>query len=138
MRREERLDSSPFHGARYSHVLERAMSLAMAGSSTADRVKAYSDRHPEQVFIGKAFLTVLAVLALRDTILGWLPPLPLLMFLSPLAFLIYVRLKAAAEDEHPDRMLARLVTLTPVMYAEGESRFRGGRRALDGRLGGQP
>ncbi len=92
---------------------------------TSDRLKTYADRHPEQVFIGKALLTVLAVVWLRDPILAWLPPLPLLMLFAPLAFLLYVRIKAAAEGEHADQALARLVTLAPVMYAEGESRFRG-------------
>lgn len=94
----------------------------MMARAASERLKAYGERHPEQLFIAKALLTILAILWLKDAIRGWLP---LIAFLFPVAFLIYVRIRADAEGEHPDRMLARYVTVTGLMYAEGESRFAG-------------
>lgn len=94
----------------------------MAAPSAPEQLKSYLGRHPEQVFIGKALLTIGAVLWVRDAIRGWLP---LITLLFPVAFLLYVRMKAAAEGVHPNEMLGRYVTFTPVMYAEGENRFAG-------------
>lgn len=77
----------------------------------------YFERHEEQAFIAKAFLTIFLIIFVRAYLSGLLA---LLLILFPVIFLIYIRLKAASEGVSPYELLKQHVTFIPIMYAEGD------------------
>lgn len=82
-------------------------------SSFAD----YFSKHEEQAFIGKAFLTIIVIILVREYLSGLLS---LLILLFPVIFLIYIRLQAAALDIKPSDLLAEHITFLPVMRTDKE------------------
>ena len=77
----------------------------------------YFSRHEEQAFIVKAFLTIFAIMLIRE----YLSSLLMLLFiLFPVLFLIYIRLQAAALDMRPTDLLAQHITFMPVMHTDKE------------------
>lgn len=80
-------------------------------------VSEYFERHEEQAFIAKAFLTIFLIMFVKEYLSGFL----LLLFLFfPLIFLIYIRLKSATEGVSTYALLKQHITFIPVMYAEGD------------------
>ncbi len=77
----------------------------------------YFEQHEEQAFIAKAFLTIFAIILVRQFLGGLLL---LLFFLFPVIFLIYIRFQAAVEGKSPYALLKEHITFMPVMYTEGE------------------
>jgi membrane associated rhomboid family serine protease len=77
----------------------------------------YFERHEEQAFIAKAFLTVFLIILVKTYLSGLLT---LLFILFPIIFLVYIRLKAAAEGTSPYELLKQHITFIPIMYAEGD------------------
>lgn len=79
--------------------------------------KGHFDHHPEQLFIGKAFGVILAILLLKE-LLGGL--LFILFLVFPVGFLVYIRLQAAMNDQSATQLLAEHITFMPVMYSNEE------------------
>ena len=77
----------------------------------------YFQRHEEQVFISKAFLTIFLIIFVKAHLGGLLS---LLFILFPVIFLIYIRLKAASEGISPYKLLKRNITFIPIMYSEAD------------------
>lgn len=77
----------------------------------------YFERHEEQAFIAKAFLTIFLIIFVREYLSGLLT---LLFILFPVIFLIYIRLKAASDGVSPYELLGQHITFIPIMYTEGE------------------
>lgn len=77
----------------------------------------YFERHEEQAFIAKAFLTIFLIIFVREYLSGLLL---LLFILFPVFFLIYIRLRAATEGVSAYSLLKQHITFIPVMYAEGD------------------
>src|SRR5689334_14727975 len=77
----------------------------------------YFERHEEQAFIAKAFLTIFAIIFVKTYLSGLLV---LLFLLFPVIFLVYIRLRAATEGVSAFELLKEHVTFIPLMYTEGE------------------
>jgi len=77
----------------------------------------YFERHEEQAFIAKAFLTIFLIILVKTYLSGLLM---LFFILFPVIFLVYIRLKAAAEGVSPYELLKQNITFIPIMYAEGD------------------
>lgn len=77
----------------------------------------YFERHEEQAFIAKAFLTIFLIIFVKTYLSGLLF---LLFIMFPVIYLIYVRLKAASEGVSPYELLKQNITFIPIMYAEGD------------------
>lgn len=77
----------------------------------------YFSKHEEQAFVGKAFLTIIAIILVREYLSGLLA---LCILLFPVIFLIYIRLQAAALDMKPSALLAEHITFLPVMRTDKE------------------
>lgn len=77
----------------------------------------YFDKHPEQLFILKAFGVILAILLLKE-VLGGLLFIIFLVF--PIGFLAYIRLQAGMNDQSATQLLAEHITFMPVMYSKEE------------------
>ena len=77
----------------------------------------YFEQHEEQAFIVKAFLTVIAIIFIKKYLSGLLA---LFIFLFPVIFLVYIRMKAAVEGKSTYELLKENITFLPLMYAEGE------------------
>lgn len=80
-------------------------------------VSEYFERHEEQAFIAKAFLTIFLIMFVKEYLSGFLF---MLFLFFPLIFLIYIRLKAATEGVSTFSLLKQHITFIPVMYAEGD------------------
>jgi membrane associated rhomboid family serine protease len=77
----------------------------------------YFEQHEEQAFIVKAFLTVIAIIFIKQYLSGLLA---LFIFLFPVIFLVYIRMKAAVEGKSTYELLKENITFLPLMYTEGE------------------
>lgn len=77
----------------------------------------YFEAHEEQAFIAKAFLTIFAIILIREYLGGLLV---LLFILFPILFLVYIRLQAAALGVSPYSLLAEHITFMPVMRTDKE------------------
>jgi len=77
----------------------------------------YFEQHEEQAFIAKAFLTVVAIIFIKEYLSGLLA---VFIFLFPVIFLIYIRMQAAVEGKSAYELLKENITFLPLMYAEGE------------------
>ncbi len=77
----------------------------------------YFEQREEQAFIVKAFLTVIAIIFIKKYLSGLLA---LFIFLFPVIFLVYIRMKAAVEGKSTYELLKENITFLPLMYAEGE------------------
>ncbi|HTY20139.1 MAG TPA: rhomboid family intramembrane serine protease [Geobacteraceae bacterium] len=77
----------------------------------------YFEQHEEQAFIVKAFLTIIAIIFVREYLSGLLA---LMILLFPVIFLVYIRMKAAVEGKGTFDLLKENITFIPLMYAEGE------------------
>lgn len=77
----------------------------------------YFSAHEEQAFIGKVFLTIFAIILIREYLSGLIM---LLLIIFPVLFLIYIRLQAAALDIQPTELLAQHITFMPVMHGDKE------------------
>ena len=77
----------------------------------------YFSKHEEQAFIGKAFLTIIAIIMIKEYLSGLIM---LLFILFPVLFLIYIRLQAASLDMRPTELLAQHITFMPVMHTYKE------------------
>jgi len=77
----------------------------------------YFSKHEEQAFIGKAFLTIIVIILVREYFSGLLA---LIILLFPVIFLVYIRLQAAALDMKPSALLAQHITFLPVMRTDKE------------------
>ena len=77
----------------------------------------YFSKHEEQAFIGKAFLTIFAIILIREYLSGLIM---LLFILFPVLFLIYIRLQAASLNIRPTELLAQHITFMPVMHTDKE------------------
>lgn len=77
----------------------------------------YFQRHEEQAFIAKAFLTIFLILFVKIFMGGLLL---LLFILSPFIFLLWIRFKAASEGVSTYSLLRQHITFIPIMYAEGD------------------
>jgi len=77
----------------------------------------YFSKHEEQAFIGKAFLTIIAIIMIKEYLSGLIM---LLFILFPVLFLIYIRLQAASLDMRPTELLAQHITFMPVMHTDKE------------------
>lgn len=75
----------------------------------------YFEQHEEQAFIGKALLTIICIILVREFLGGFLI---VLFILFPLVFLFYIRMQAAVDGVSPSALLAEHITFMPVMYAE--------------------
>ncbi len=80
-------------------------------------VSEYFERHEEQAFIAKAFLTIFLIMFVKEYLSGFLF---LLFLFFPFIFLIYIRFKAATEGVSTYSLLKQHITFIPVMYAEGD------------------
>jgi len=77
----------------------------------------YFERHEEQAFIAKAFLTIFLIIFVK----AYLGGLLLLLFIMfPVTFLLYIRFKAAADGVSTYELLKQHITFIPIMYAEGD------------------
>lgn len=77
----------------------------------------YFERHEEQAFIAKAFLTIILILLVKKYLSGFIV---LLFIFFPVIFLIYIRLRAATESVSTFSLLKQNITFIPIMYAEGD------------------
>jgi len=77
----------------------------------------YFERHEEQAFIAKAFLTILCIILVKTYLSGLLL---LLFIMFPFIFILYIRFKAAAEGTSAYELFKQNITFIPVMYTEGE------------------
>ena len=77
----------------------------------------YFEKHEEQAFIAKAFLTIFAIILIREYFSGLLM---LLLIMFPIMFLIYIRMQAAVLDMRPGELLSQHITFMPVMHADKE------------------
>lgn len=77
----------------------------------------YFQRHEEQGFIAKAFLTIFLIIIVKTYLSGLLL---LLFIMSPFTFYFYIRFKAASEGVSTYSLLKEHITFIPVMYAEGD------------------
>lgn len=77
----------------------------------------YFEQHEEQAFIAKAILTVIAIIFIKEYLSGLLA---IIIFLFPVIFLIYIRMKAAVEGKSSYELLKENITFLPLMYTEGE------------------
>jgi len=77
----------------------------------------YFERHEEQAFIAKAFLTIILILLVKKYLSGFLV---LLFIFFPVIFLVYIRLRAATEGVSTYSLLKENITFIPIMYAEGD------------------
>lgn len=77
----------------------------------------YFEQHEEQAFIAKAFLTVAAIIFIKEYLSGLLA---IIIFLFPVVFLVYIRMQAAVEGKSTYELLKEHITFLPLMYAEGE------------------
>jgi membrane associated rhomboid family serine protease/TolA-binding protein len=77
----------------------------------------YFERHEEQAFIAKAFLTIILILIVKKYLSGFLF---LLFIFFPVIFLVYIRLRAATEGVSTYSLLKQNITFIPIMYAEGD------------------
>lgn len=77
----------------------------------------YFERHEEQAFIAKAFLTIFLIIIAKTYLSGLLM---LLFIMFPFIFLLYIRFKAASEGSSPYELLRQHITFIPIMYAEGD------------------
>jgi len=77
----------------------------------------YFERHEEQAFIAKAFLTIIAILLVKKYLSGFIV---LLFIFFPVIFLVYIRLRAATEGVSTFSLLKQNITFIPIMYAEGD------------------
>lgn len=80
----------------------------------------YFEQHEEQAFIAKAFLTVIAIIFVKEYLSGLLA---LFIFLFPVIFLVYIRMKAAVEGKSAYEMLKENITFLPLMRTEGERKL---------------
>ena len=78
--------------------------------------------HPEREFVFKALATIALVLVLESLLR---PFMGILLVLSPLIFLVGIRLHAIANDQDPNQLLREYLTVTPFIRPEGDSRFEG-------------
>ncbi len=74
-------------------------------------------KHPEQLFILKAFGVILTILLLQS-LLGGL--LFIIFLLFPVVFLAYIRLQASVNNQSATELLAEHITFMPVMYSKEE------------------
>ena len=110
--------------AKYRRLQEsEARQPATVAPAAAAADEGYFARHPEQLFLLKAGVMILAILVLRQFLSGGL--LLLAFFLFPVLFLFYIRLHAVTSGENPTEVLRQHITFMPVMYAEGERRREG-------------
>ncbi|NOY13045.1 MAG: rhomboid family intramembrane serine protease [Deltaproteobacteria bacterium] len=79
--------------------------------------KSHFDRHPEQLFILKAFGVILVILLVRDLLSNFMG---IIFMLFPIGFLLYIRLQAASSDRSATELLAENITFMPVMYSKEE------------------
>jgi len=77
----------------------------------------YFERHEEQAFIAKAFLTIIFIILVKKYLSGLII---LIFLLLPIIFLLYIRFRAATEGVSTFELLKQHITFIPVMYAEGE------------------
>jgi membrane associated rhomboid family serine protease len=77
----------------------------------------YFERHEEQAFITKAFLTIFLIILVKTYLSGLLM---LLFILFPFIFLACIRLKAASEGVSTFELLKQNITFIPIMYTEGD------------------
>lgn len=77
----------------------------------------YFSKHEEQAFIGKALLTVVAIIMVREYLSGLIF---ILILLFPVIFLVVIRLHAAATGVSATKLLAEHITFMPVMRTEKE------------------
>ena len=87
-----------------------------------DSISNYLERHEEQAFILKAFITISFILWLREFLSSFIG---LFILLFPVIFLIYIRLQAAASGQSATDLLKQHITFMPFMYAEGERKKEG-------------
>ncbi len=80
-------------------------------------IQEYFERHEEQAFIAKAFLTIFLIILVKTYLSGLLL---LLFIMFPIIFLLYIRFKAATEGTSPYELLKQHVTFIPIMYTEGD------------------
>jgi membrane associated rhomboid family serine protease len=83
----------------------------------AGNISDYFAKHEEQAFLAKAFLTILAIILLREFLSGLIV---LVIILFPILFLLYVRFEAATSGRGTFEILKEHITFMPFMYAEGE------------------
>lgn len=77
----------------------------------------YFERHEEQAFIAKAFLTIILIIFVREYLSGLLV---MLFIFAPVIFLIYIRLRAATDGVSSYELLKQHITFIPVMRTEGD------------------
>ncbi len=77
----------------------------------------YFEQHEEQAFIAKAFLTIIVIILVREFLSGFLA---FFIFLFPVVFLFYIRMKAAVEGKSTYELLKENITFIPLMRTEGE------------------
>jgi membrane associated rhomboid family serine protease len=77
----------------------------------------YFEQHEEQAFIAKSFATILAIIFIKEYFSGLLA---FFIFLFPVIFLVYIRMRAAVEGKSTFELLKENITFLPLMYAEGE------------------
>lgn len=77
----------------------------------------YFERHEEQAFIAKAFMTIILILLVKKYLSGFLV---LLFIFFPVIFLVYIRLRAATEGVSTYSLLKQNITFIPIMRAEGD------------------
>jgi len=92
--------------------------IQMAGGKLmSSNISDYFAKHEEQAFLAKAFLTILAIIFLREFLSG---VIVIAIILFPILFLLYVRFEAATSGRSTLEILKEHITFMPFMYAEGE------------------
>lgn len=81
------------------------------------KISDYFEKHQEQAFLLKAFITIFAIIIMREFLSG-LIRLGIILF--PLLFLLYVRYEAAVSGRGTFEILKEHITFMPFMYTEGE------------------
>jgi membrane associated rhomboid family serine protease len=77
----------------------------------------YFEQHEEQAFIAKAFVTIIAIILIKEYLSGLVA---VFIIFFPLIFLVYIRMKAAVEGKSTFELLKENITFFPIMRAEGE------------------
>ncbi|WKZ33520.1 MAG: rhomboid family intramembrane serine protease [Thermodesulfobacteriota bacterium] len=85
-------------------------------------VSDYFRRHQEQAFLLKVFLLIIVIITLKGYIDAFMG---IIMFIFPVLFLFYIRLKAIATNKSATSVLKQHITFMPVFYAEGERKKEG-------------
>ncbi len=104
--------------ARYEAA--QARKQEQSGHSAARSVtpeESYFHKHPEQLFILKAGLTIVLILFVKNFLYDWIS---LFLLLLPVLFFLYIHMQASVTGQSSFALLREHVTLMPVMYGQEE------------------